>query len=230
MANLLTTEVLWTILLTGIIPTLLWLFFWLREDRFQPEPRGLLILTFCAGALSVFLILPLEQFIKSLDIIGTEKILIFAAAEELVKFGVVFLIDFHSSYLDEPIDYAIYLITGALGFATAENVLFLLEPGLRQDISFIIETGTLRFLGASILHSVLAAILGIIIGFVFYKKRMTRFRFTVIGLGIVIILHTFFNYFIIKYVEINGLVTLGILWIVTLFIISMFEKVRGINH
>lgn len=230
MANIITTQVIWTILLTGVIPTLLWLFFWLREDRFQPEPRGLLVLTFIAGVISVFLILPLEQFVKTLGVEGTEKILIFAAAEELIKFGVVFMIDFNSSYLDEPIDYAIYLITGALGFATAENVLFLLEPSLQQDISFVIETGTLRFLGASILHSILAALLGLIIGFVFYKSRSTKLMFTVLGLGIVIILHTFFNYFIIKYIAINGFLTLGILWLVTLFIIAMFERVRRVNH
>lgn len=230
MAPAITTQVIWTIFLSGVLPTLLWLFFWLREDRFQPEPRGLLILTFIAGALSVFVVLPLEQFAKAIGVSGTEKIIVFAAAEELVKFGAVFLIDFNSSYLDEPIDYAIYLITGALGFATAENVLFLLEPSLQQDISFVIETGTLRFLGASILHSVLAAILGIIIGFVFYKRRSTKILFGAIGLGVVIILHTFFNYFIIKYVEINGLLTLGILWVVTLFIIAMFERVRRVTH
>ncbi|MFT6361240.1 MAG: RsiW-degrading membrane proteinase PrsW (M82 family) [Candidatus Paceibacteria bacterium] len=230
MAEILTTNVLWVILLTGIIPTVLWLFFWLREDRFQPEPKGLLILTFIAGALGTFLVLPAEQAVKALGIIGAEKIFVFAAIEEFVKFGVVFMIDFNSSYLDEPIDYAIYLITGALGFAAAENVLFLLEPSLQGDISFIIETGTLRFLGASILHSVLAALLGLIIGFVFYKRRSTKIIFGALGLGIVIILHTFFNYFITKHVEINGLLTLGILWIVTLFIIAMFERVRRVNH
>jgi len=230
MAPALTTNVIWTILLSGVFPTLLWLFFWLREDRFQPEPRGLLILTFLAGAMVTFLVLPLEQFVKSFGIMGTEKVLFFAAAEEIFKFGVVFMIDFNSSYLDEPIDYAIYLITGALGFATAENVLFLLEPSLQQDISFIVETGTLRFLGASILHSVLAAILGLIIGFVFYKSRFTKIMYGALGLGIVIILHTLFNSFIIKYVEINGLLTLGILWLVTLGIIALFERVRRVNH
>lgn len=230
MAEILTSNVVWTIFLSGVLPTIIWLLFWLREDRFQPEPVGLLILTFFAGALSVFLVLPLEQFVNLLGAEGTEKVLIFAAAEELIKFIAVFIIAFNTSYLDEPIDYAIYLITGALGFATAENVLFLLEPSLQQDISFIVETGTLRFLGASILHSVLAAILGIIIGFTFYKKRSIKFIFTVFGLGIVIILHTIFNSFIIKYVEINGLLTLGILWLVTLFIIAMFERVRRVSH
>lgn len=230
MADIITTKVIWTLLLTGVIPALLWLFFWLREDRFQPEPRGLLILTFMAGAVTVFLITPLEQFAISVGLIGSHKILFFAAVEEIAKFGVVFAIDFNSSYLDEPIDYAIYLITGAIGFAAAENVLFLLEPSLQDNISFVIETGTLRFLGATILHSILGALLGLIIGFVFYKRKSTKIFFGIMGLGIVIILHTLFNYFIIKYVEIDGLLTLAILWVITLIIIAMFERVRRINH
>ena len=230
MANLITTDVLWVLLVTGVIPTVLWLFFWLREDRFNPEPRGLLILTFIAGALSVFLVLPLEGIIKDLGIIGTHRVFVFAAAEEIIKFLVVYLIALRSRYVDEPVDYAIYLITGAIGFAAAENVMFLIEPALQQDISFIIETGTLRFLGASILHSVLAAILGLCLGFVFYKSRGTKIMFGVLGLFIVIILHTIFNSFIIRYVEINGLLTLGILWVVTLVIIAMFERVRRVSH
>ncbi len=223
-------HIIFIAIIAGVVPTLLWLFFWLREDRFQPEPPGLLILTFIAGVLSVFVVLPLESIIKSAGIIGTEKILIFAGAEEIVKFGVVFLIDFHSSYLDEPIDYAVYLITGALGFAAMENVMFLLNPGLQTDISFIIETGTLRFIGATILHSILAATLGIILGFVFYKTKKTRQIFLFIGLIIVTILHTIFNYFIIDNVHINGFLALGGLWILTLIIISLFEKVRRVNH
>ncbi len=223
-------NIIFIAIVVGIVPALIWLFFWLREDRFQPEPPGLLILTFIAGALSVFVVLPLEYIVKGAGIIGVEKILIFAGAEELIKFGVVFLIDFHSSYLDEPIDYAVYLITGALGFAAMENVMFLLNPGLHTDISFILETGTLRFIGATILHSILAATLGIIIGFVFYKKKKTRRMFIFIGLIIVTILHTIFNYFIIDNVHINGFLTLGGLWILTLIIISLFERVRRINH
>lgn len=223
-------RVLWIALITGIIPTLMWLFFWLREDRFNPEPPGLLILTFLAGAVSVFLILPLAHVAEYFGIKDTQQLLFYAAAEETIKLLIVVIIDFSSTHLDEPIDYAIYLITGALGFAMMENVLFLTRPELQDNISFIIETGTLRFLGASILHAVLAAILGIILGFVFYKRRITRIRFMLAGLMIVTILHTIFNYFIIKYVEINSLVTLGILWVVTIIIIALFERVRAVNH
>lgn len=223
-------QVVTIILLTGVIPTFFWLFFWLREDRFKPEPIGLLTLTFIAGALCVFIVIPAEQFIKEFGAVGTTRIFFFAVVEELVKFGIAYFITFKSPHLNEPIDYAVYLITAALGFAMMENILFVMNPLLQSDISFVIHTGMLRFIGASILHAVLAALLGLVIGFVFYKKKSTRRQFLLGGLAMVIILHTFFNYFIIKYVEINLFLTLGILWFLTIVIINLFERVRNVNH
>ena len=92
MAELLTTNVIVSIFLSGILPTIIWLLFWLREDRFHPEPIGLLLLTFLAGVFGVFLVLPFEQLVKAMGAEGTEKILIFAAAEEVIKFSVVFFV------------------------------------------------------------------------------------------------------------------------------------------
>ncbi len=217
-------------ILTGVVPTILWLVFWLREDRFKPEPLWLLILTFLAGAFSIFIAFPLEAFIKGFGVVGLEKIFSFAVVEELVKFMVVSFVIYQSSYLDEPIDYAIYLITGALGFASIENVMFLLNPSLQTDISFIIEVGTLRFLGATVLHSLLAATLGIIIGLAFYKSQLRKRIHLVFGLGFVIILHTIFNYITVTYVELNIFLTFAILWLVSLIIIAMFERVRRVKN
>jgi len=214
----------------GILPTLAWLWFWLRKDRFHPEPRGLLLLTYLGGGLMVFIVLPVELFIKSIGFVGTELILLFALTEELAKFFVVLAIDFHSPYLDEPIDYAVYLVTGALGFATVENVMFLYNPSYQTTISFIVKTGTMRFFGATVLHAVLAATLGIIIGFVFFKRKLTKTISIILGLIVIIILHTLFNSFIMKHVQINGFLTLALLWVVMMIIIGLFERVRKINH
>jgi len=217
-------------ILTAVIPTLVWLWFWLRNDKINKEPKGLLFLTYIAGGLVVALVLPLESVVNRFGLSGAELIFVYAGIEELAKFLVVYLIDFNSVHIDEPIDYGVYLVTGALGFATVENVLFLLSPEVQTSIPFIIEIGTLRFLGATILHSVLAITLGSIIGFVFYKRNSIRRGFTLAGLLIVTILHTFFNYFIIEYIEIDGLLTLAILWVLTIFCIWLFEKVRRVNH
>ena len=48
-------------LVLGVFPALVWLFFWLKEDSYHPEPLGRIIKTFLGGALAVLFVIPLEQ-------------------------------------------------------------------------------------------------------------------------------------------------------------------------
>ena len=50
--------------LGGIIPSLFWLYFWLKEKEGKPEPRGLLAMVFLLGMISVMLVLPIQKFIQ----------------------------------------------------------------------------------------------------------------------------------------------------------------------
>src|SRR3989338_6765603 len=47
--------------LGGILPALLWLVFWLLEDRCDPEPKRYIFYCFLAGMVAVPLVLPVEQ-------------------------------------------------------------------------------------------------------------------------------------------------------------------------
>src|SRR5574343_664614 len=103
----------YTLLLTvtvcgGILPALFWLWFWLHEDNKSPEPRGLIIRAFLAGAVAVPLVLPF-QFIVSKYMAGYSVLvfLLWACIEELFKFGATFFTIFHRREMDEPIDVVI---------------------------------------------------------------------------------------------------------------------------
>ena len=48
--------------LGGLLPSLIWLYFLLKEDARCPEPRTLIALAFVAGMAAVPLALPLEQY------------------------------------------------------------------------------------------------------------------------------------------------------------------------
>src|SRR3989338_3141468 len=101
----------------GILPALLWLWFWLQEDRLHPEPRGMIIKTFIAGMVAVPLVLPIEQFIQknyAFDIMLV--VFLWACTEELFKWGAVYLAAFDTKAYDEPIETILYILTGALGF------------------------------------------------------------------------------------------------------------------
>lgn len=216
-------------ILAGIIPAIIWLIFWLREDKERPEPRGLLFLTFVGGMISVMLVLPLQQFADT-NFRGdySSLVIIWAGIEEIVKFLIVFLIALRSRVADEPLDFAIYCITGALGFSALENALFLIQPIAVSDTVVGLLTGNLRFLGATLLHGVSSAIIGIMIGMTFGKgvfKKMVAFTF---GLFLSISLHGIFNLFIIRDSS-QIWSTFGMLWAAAVIIILLFEKLRRMS-
>ena len=110
----------------GVIPSLLWLWFWTREDKLHPEPRRLIFLTFMAGGIAVALAIPLQQLAR--DILGgfitPQVITAWAGIEEVLKYLLALIVVLWRKAVDEPIDMLIYMITIALGFSAVENALF----------------------------------------------------------------------------------------------------------
>lgn len=213
-------------LLGGVIPTFIWLYFWLKEDRKNPEPKGLLFITFLGGMLSVLLILPVENFIYTQIFDPVALVTATAFAEEIIKYLMVAILVLHTRFVDEPVDPAVYMITGALGFAALENTLFLIEPILSQDLAVTFFTGNLRFLGATILHVVTSAIVGIAMGLAFHKRRRAKRIHLVMGLLTAGILHSLFNFFIMNSTLQNVITIFGSVWVVAVIIMLLFEKLK----
>jgi len=183
-------------LLGGVLPALLWLTFWLLEDRCEPEPKRYIFFVFVGGALSVFVALWLEQRAMAL-FTGTTLLFAWAIIEELLKFGVAYFIALRTSVFDEPLDAVIYMVTAALGFAAFENMLFLLTPLQNGDVLHSIITGDLRFIGATLLHTLSSATIGIALALAFYKGLGARRLAALGGVVLAIVLHTLFNFFIL---------------------------------
>src|SRR3989344_949612 len=182
----------------GVIPSLLWLFFWLREDKKNPEPRGILTLVFVMGMVAVVCVLPIEKFIQSIVSSSPMQLILWASAEEIIKYFAVLIALARTNYIDEPIDWPIYMITAALGFAALENTLFLIKP-LSVDVTTVgLITGGLRFLGATLLHTVSSGILGIGLGISLHMEGFKKRWYMLIGLIFAIALHSVFNFFIIR--------------------------------
>lgn len=207
----------------GVLPTFFWLWVWLRNDH-KPEPRGLITLAFIGGAIVVPLVIPFQQLIYGWVGHDPNSIVLIAALEETAKFLMIAILIFPTRFVDEPIDYGVYLVTGALGFAALENMLFLLNPLQDGNIALTLATGNLRFLGATVLHSISGAIVGISLGIVFYKKRIYKIFFGIVGILGAIALHALFNFFIMKDTDISIISTISILWVVGIFVAFAFQK------
>ena len=170
------------VILGGLIPALLWLWFWLKEDNVNPEPGWLIFLTFLLGVASVAVVVPIQGFVQ--NAVGndeTKMIILAAAVEEIVKLGAVKIVAIRSRNLDEPIDFPIYFITVALGFAAIENALFLVNPVSVNDSTIALLTGNLRFLGSTLLHAIASATIGISMGLAFFKPKFVRRIYLLIG-------------------------------------------------
>ncbi len=215
---------------SGVIPTLLWLWFWLKEDDDRPEPRGLLTLTFLAGMFSVALVLPLQKIAYNYFGDSNNLIIVAGLIEEIVKFFIVMLIVLPTKKIDEPMDYPIYFITVALGFSALENTMFLFDPITSKDTVVSLLTGSLRFLGATVLHTVTSASIGISMGLAFGGGVFKKILYTFGGLGVAVLLHSVFNLIIMDTRGDNFWNMYGLLWAVAVIIMLFFEKLRRISN
>jgi RsiW-degrading membrane proteinase PrsW (M82 family) len=214
--------------LGGIVPSLLWLWFWLKEEK-NPKPKGLLAIIFIMGMIAVVVVLPIQKFIQAHLSSPEGQLVLWAGAEEILKYLAVLVILYKTSNAGQPMDWPIYLITAALGFAALENTLFLVKPFLINETTVGLLTGHLRFLGSTLLHAISSGTIGIAIGISFYMEEFERKLSLFIGFLVAIALHSAFNFFIIRNGGNDFLKVFAFLWVVTIIVMLLLEKVRRMS-
>jgi RsiW-degrading membrane proteinase PrsW (M82 family) len=218
-------------LLGGILPALLWLFFWLREDRKNPEPRGLIGRTFLLGMVAVILVIPFQKGVEMMfPSLAATAILLWALLEEVFKFGAGYFGGLHSVEDNEPLDPLIYMITAALGFVALENALFIFGPLANEDVTQSLITGNMRFIGASLLHVVSSGIVGASLSFSFYRSRPKRTATVTTGLVLAIVFHFLFNLFILQMGGNGTLIAFMGVWVGVAGLLWAFEKAKTVKR
>jgi protease PrsW len=127
------------VLLTlAFAPGLFWLWFFYNKDKFEPEPKSFITKMFFLGILLVFPVvliqIPLNYLPNYLsgylpyyliELIFT--CIVAPTIEEFGKYLVVRWTVYRHAEFDEPIDGIIYAVAVALGFASLENVAYLVN-------------------------------------------------------------------------------------------------------
>ncbi|RJR14121.1 PrsW family intramembrane metalloprotease [Candidatus Parcubacteria bacterium] len=213
----------------GVFPALAWLWFWLREDARHPEPRRVIALAFLVGMVTVALVIPLQKFAQVFITSTALIFVVWSIIEEVLKFLTARFTVLRSKQNDEPIDPVIYMVTVALGFAAAENALFLLSPLAGEGFIATFQTGNLRFIGAMLLHVLSSAVIGAAIGLAFYKSKRLKRIYTFAGVILACLLHSAFNFLILNTAEGELLRTFGMVWIGLIGLLAVLEYIKRIH-
>jgi RsiW-degrading membrane proteinase PrsW (M82 family) len=228
-------------ILGGVMPAAIWTLFWLKEDTCdeitdhaghvtyicEPEPKSILFFSFILGALLVPLVLFFETLVYPF-FAGMSLIVSWAFLEELAKFLLFVTVIAKTNKIKSPIDPLVYLSIIAIGFSALENSLFLYQSLVSND-SFIntIIGQNYRFLGASILHVLCSGLIGLFYGFSFYASRSIQILAVIFGFILSVVLHSFFNYFIIvNNGSSDGLGTQSVIWGIGIIFLLLIEGLR----
>lgn len=216
-------------LLSGMLPSLLWLWFWLKENHLHPEPRRNIAACFFFGMVAVLIALPLQWLVSLVFLDDPHRYFIWAFIEEILKFSAMYFVIIHNKKMDEPIDAMIYMLTVALGFAALENTFFILGAIKNSDIISTIITGNLRFVGATLLHVICSSTIGFMFAITLYHRKTLKFIAAVTGIALAGTLHAAFNLAIISSDTFNILKTFGWVWAGVVLLVILFEEIKSIK-
>ncbi len=231
------SNMIYFLYLFGFLPSIVWLFFYLRKDA-HPESNRMILKIFFLGILVAFFAIFLEKgfqavvsFFKSQGPLNSFLIIFLGGAfiEEYLKYLVIRFGVLKSSELDEPSDLLLYMIISALGFAALENILVLSNYHPVLTTAKALEVMGWRFVSATFLHALVSGVLGyfLVLSFrhIYHRKKIF-----LIGLITVSLLHGIYNWSIIK---IEGLgkfiLPLLILIILSWFVSFSFKKIKRLK-
>ena len=174
-------------LVVGFVPAIVWLWLFWRKDRWEREPKRLVVRIFLFGAVMagpIFLIG--REIVVPPNVIG-EFFVRVALVEEWFKILPVLYVALRRREFDEPMDGVIYGCAAGLGFAAAENTVYAIQAGSAHAL--------LRAFTSTFMHIGLTGMVGYAIGL----ARFGRAYRTVVAVSAfcaAVTIHGGYNYFL----------------------------------
>lgn len=201
------------LLLLGIsvLPVILLLFYIYKQDKYEKEPIGMLLLAFFGGILAILLDLVLVNIINGIWYSDTVFYSAFMEAgfpEEICKFLVLFLFFWRNKNFNEYMDGIVYATFVSLGFACLENILYVFSSGF--------GTGIMRAIISVPGHFLFGVLMGY---FISLAKFSTSDKFFYLVLSVIVpgIVHGLFDWLLMIT---DSLGTFGQLLILLIFIVG----------
>ena len=181
----------------AIAPGVLLVLYFYWRDKYEREPFGRLIVAFLLGPLSVVLAIILEVLLGALSLFSGNNISLFSKfilaffivgfSEEISKFLPFFFYGYRSRHFNEPFDGVVYGTIVSLGFATIENLMYVLPGGFGVGIG--------RMIFSVPGHAMFGGIMGYFAGRAkFMRGANRRGKTLMLGLLVAILIHGFYDF------------------------------------
>lgn len=188
------------LLFLALLPTIFLIGYIYRMDSYEKEPLGLLAGLFGLGVLSIIPAIILELLgdvlIKVVLMPGTtiynfvEAFLIVAVVEEGVKYFFTYIATWNNKNFNYKFDGIVYAVLVSLGFATLENIMYVLQGGL--------STAIVRALLSVPSHAIDAVFMGYHYGFAKYYRAIgdegNKSKHLILAYVVPVLLHGFFDF------------------------------------
>lgn len=216
-----------SVISAGIAPGVALLAFFYLKDRVNSEPLSMVFRSFITGGLLVIPIMFLE-YTFVIEGVGqspfVKSFLLTGLMEEFVKWFIFLYTIYKHVFFDEHYDGIVYGVSISLGFATVENLLYLLANGIEYAF------------GRALFPVSSHALFGVIMGFYFGKSKFKRKhpkQMIAIALILPAVLHGLYD-FILSAVQSNWLYVMVpfmiMLWALALRKVKLANQERKVVH
>jgi len=190
-------------------------------DRYDKEPVNLLFKVFIFGCLSVIPTAIVERILVSINIFGGligsafTAFIVAGLTEEFFKREVVLKSAYNSIHFNEKLDGIVYCVFAALGFATIENIMYVV---FRFSSNPYI--GLYRGILSVPAHMLFAVTMGYYLSLAKYSNDKKEFKkYLNKSLLVPVILHGIFDFILMANIPI--LMTIFIPYIIFLWIVNL---------
>lgn len=198
-------------------PGLFWLRYFYRKDQLEPEPKRMIFRMFIVGLLIFF---PAALIERPFAHFGYGLVLVIApVVEELCKFLAVQQLVYKNREFDEPMDGIVYAASVALGFASLENLGYLIEA---LNSGVFVSTYVLRAILSVPGHVLFSSLWGYTLGLAKFAPVKFRRKIIIQGLISSILVHGIFNFF----ASVSAIFVVGMLGFIFILWKMVHQRIR----
>jgi protease PrsW len=187
------------LLLFAIAPGIAISFWIYQQDKYEKEPYSLVLLSFFWGCLSTIPAILAQVCFKGWENpdnffqMGLYSFFIVALTEELSKFVFLRFSIYPKDAFNEPFDGIVYAVMVGMGFATTENVLYLLNTEGGNSLGLVLG----RAFTAVPAHAAFAVMMGSYVGLAKFIPEK-RDAYMLSGVVLAVFFHGLYDFFLLQ--------------------------------